>query len=612
MPDNSVLFPELGTVYRNSSGNVSKLSHNVANISRGSREDPNCKFNPWDSHSGVTSNPQIPHNSASNAWERPNLIQKLGIQKNGCSGSDNSNMWPTQTTVGNAWPKKTNEAWRNNFKASQLSASPTSDKADEIISNAQSSDFICAVNGVDDDNDDEEEDLLYDSDDDFFDIDSDSDTSQKSHENLKKCMPFKAFFECLEKLTVDEINSPARRWHCPACQGGPGAINWYRALQPLIAHAQTKKKRRALLHREFAKLLNEETCRRGISGFPVGEVFDRWEGLSETVKDHEIVWPPMVIVMNTRNEQHENGKWSGMGNQDLLDCFCNYAASKARHSYGPQGHRGMSVLIFEYSAAGYMEAVHLHKHFKEQGRDREAWDRSQVLFSGGKRQLYGFMAMKEDLDIFNQHARGRSKLQFEMRSYQQMVGSQINQMNDNSQQLIQLKDKFVEGQKHSQVLAESIDRVSEKLRQTIEENRLIRQRMKLQREETKDEMDAQERFFKDQMKIIQEVIKTKEDTFKKMQQAEQEKVQQSDAHNSNVGHREEEIASLQKLKEREWEEFETEREKIIKDHEGKKAATMRRYWDEQLELKKELEKELTLLMEKYSPTGLRENSTNNL
>lgn len=75
-----------------------------------------------------------------------------------------------------------------------------------------------------------------------------------------------------------------------------------------------------------------------------------------------------------------------------------------------------------------------------------------------------------------------------MRSYQQMVGSQINQMNDNSQQLIQLKDKFVEGQKHSQVLAESIDRVSEKLRQTIEENRLIRQRMKLQREETKDEV----------------------------------------------------------------------------------------------------------------------------
>lgn len=79
-----------------------------------------------------------------------------------------------------------------------------------------------------------------------------------------------------------------------------------------------------------------------------------------------------------------------------------------------------------------------------------------------------------------------------------------------------------------------------------------------------------------------------------------------------VVNREEEIASLQKLKEREWEEFETEREKIIKDHEEKKAATMRRYWDEQLELKKELEKELTLLMEKYSPTGLRENSTNNL
>lgn len=61
-----------------------------------------------------------------------------------------------------------------------------------------------------------------------------------------------------------------------------------------------------------------------------------------------------------------------MGNQELVDCFSDYAALKARHSYGPQGHRGMSALIFEESTAGYLEAVRLHKHFKEQGRDREA------------------------------------------------------------------------------------------------------------------------------------------------------------------------------------------------------------------------------------------------
>lgn len=99
-----------------------------------------------------------------------------------------------------------------------------------------------------------------------------------------------------------------------------------------------------------------------------------------------------------------------MGNQELLDNFSSYAAVKARHSYGPQGHRGMSVLIFEASARGYLEAERLHKHFAEQGTHRDAWNhRGRVLFCpGGNRQLYGFIAVKEDLDIFNQHSPGYS------------------------------------------------------------------------------------------------------------------------------------------------------------------------------------------------------------
>jgi len=100
-----------------------------------------------------------------------------------------------------------------------------------------------------------------------------------------------------------------------------------------------------------------------------------------------------------------------MGNQELLDYFNGYAAVKSRHSYGPQGHRGMSVLIFESSARGYLEAERLHKHFAEQGTDRNAWDRRRVLFHpGGKRQLYGYIAVKEDLDIFNQHSQGSLSL----------------------------------------------------------------------------------------------------------------------------------------------------------------------------------------------------------
>lgn len=101
-------------------------------------------------------------------------------------------------------------------------------------------------------------------------------------------------------------------------------------------------------------------------------------------------------------------QWLGMGNQELLDYFSSYAAVKARHSYGPNGHRGMSVLVFEATAVGYLEAERLHKHFAEQCTDRDAWERPRRnLFSaGGKRQLYGYLASKEDMDVFNHHCQG--------------------------------------------------------------------------------------------------------------------------------------------------------------------------------------------------------------
>lgn len=95
-----------------------------------------------------------------------------------------------------------------------------------------------------------------------------------------------------------------------------------------------------------------------------------------------------------------------MGNQELLEYFDKYEALRARHSYGPQGHRGMSVLMFESSATGYLEAERLHRELAETGLDRNAWVRRRGMFSGGVRQLYGFLATKQDLDIFNQHSQG--------------------------------------------------------------------------------------------------------------------------------------------------------------------------------------------------------------
>ncbi|MCI29380.1 protein SUPPRESSOR OF GENE SILENCING 3-like, partial [Trifolium medium] len=114
--------------------------------------------------------------------------------------------------------------------------------------------------------------------------------------------------------------------------------DWYKGLQPLVNHAKTKGSKRVKVHRELAALLDEELRRRGTTVVPAGEVFGKWKGLKDGEKDHEIVWPPMVIIQNTKLEQDENDKWTGMGNQELLDYFSSYAAQRARHSYGPQGH----------------------------------------------------------------------------------------------------------------------------------------------------------------------------------------------------------------------------------------------------------------------------------
>ncbi|XVE83477.1 hypothetical protein DITRI_Ditri16bG0091200 [Diplodiscus trichospermus] len=469
-------------------------------------------------------------------------------------------------------------------------------------------------NDTDDVEDETDDDAVDDSDDELLTDDFDSDSSQKSHESRKKNRWFKKFFEILDGLSIEEINDPARQWHCPACQGGPGSIDWYRGLQPLVTHAKTKGSKRVKIHRELAELLDEELRRRGTSVIPAGEAFGKWRGLKDEEKDYEIVWPPMVMILNTRLEQDENDKWLGMGNQELLDYFSSYAAVKARHSYGPQGHRGMSVLIFESTARGYLEAERLDKHFSEQGTHREAWQRRQVLFyPGGKRQLYGYMATKEDLDSFNQHSQGKSRLKFEMRSYQEMVVKQIRQMSEDNQQLIFYKNKVAKEQRLKSALEESFGIVSEKLRKTMEENRIVRQRTKMQHEQNKEEMDFQEQFFKEQIKYIHEARDEKEENFEKLQQRQREKVKQSNPNPSNTEEyrsRADEIAKFIKFQDEEMEAFVAERDKLIKVHEEKMAKMKQRHWEEEVELEKEFDTELSHLMAKYSPDSSKVSTEN--
>jgi hypothetical protein len=81
-------------------------------------------------------------------------------------------------------------------------------------------------------------------------------------------------------------------------------------LQPLMTHAKMKGSTKVKLHREFATLLEEELRCRGTSVIPVGEQYGKWQGLRETTPDHEIVWPPMVVITNTFLDTDEDDKVS--------------------------------------------------------------------------------------------------------------------------------------------------------------------------------------------------------------------------------------------------------------------------------------------------------------
>uniref|UniRef100_A0A1D1YE16 Protein SUPPRESSOR OF GENE SILENCING 3 n=1 Tax=Anthurium amnicola TaxID=1678845 RepID=A0A1D1YE16_9ARAE len=438
--------------------------------------------------------------------------------------------------------------------------------------------------------------------------DYDSDVSQKSHETQKKNKWCRVFFETMDTLSVDQINELKRLWRCPACQGGSGAIHWFRGLQSLVTHAQTKgsKTNRVMLHREFAELLEEELQSRGASVIVPGETFGKWKGLCEATADYGIVWPPMVVVMNTELEQDENNKMIGMGNQELLEYFPSYAAVKARHSYGPHGHRGMSVLIFEASAIGYMEAARLHKHFADEQKDREAWEHHRVLFCpGGKRQLYGFLARKEDIDDFNQHSRGYSRLKFEMKSYQEMVVDPIRKMSKDNLQLVWLKNRIAMLLQHSRTLEESFEVVSQKLHEATEENRIVRLGTKTQHEENKEEIDQRQLFFKEQMEKVHTATEEKERTFKKLfQVCAETRLPDVDTGTREKRLREEEITRILDSQQKEVETFLAERDKLVHAHEDDKMELRQRYLEDKADLEKAFDEDLTRLMKKYAPGAL--------
>lgn len=128
-----------------------------------------------------------------------------------------------------------------------------------------------------------------------------------------------------------------------------------------------------------------------------------------------ILWPPMVVLRNARaGFDEEAGLWSGMGNtEDVKELVsCQHIKGKPRHAYGPEGHRGMTLLVFDATVPGYEEARLLAAKFEEKGRGRRAFGRvaGRRVRDGEQLLLYGYLASMPDLDVHNKHHKaGRVK-----------------------------------------------------------------------------------------------------------------------------------------------------------------------------------------------------------
>ncbi|KAM7266402.1 hypothetical protein ACFE04_004299 [Oxalis oulophora] len=292
----------------------------------------------------------------------------------------------------------------------------------------------------------------------------DSDESQTIESNR---LLLEEFIQKLSIMSYEEVRDRTRQWNCPACHGGPGATRRYSGLRPLLAHANANEKRRMKLHKELAQLLGEELRKWKT---PV----QRFSAKRKTLGNVEVVWPPMVIIMNTGLRQDVNHGMNGMGKLDLVKYFDAYSPVKSRKCYAPQERYEMNVLIFESSADGYLEAKLLHKQFKTEERGRVHFD----PLAGG---LYGYLAVTKDLHIFNQTHRGKNKLKYEIRSYRQMAIEK--------KQLQGLKFKE---QSRADALAHALDMKNKEME-------IVRQRSNSQHQEYHEQLEFLERFYEDQI-----------------------------------------------------------------------------------------------------------------
>ncbi|CAI7754480.1 unnamed protein product, partial [Closterium sp. NIES-53] len=139
--------------------------------------------------------------------------------------------------------------------------------------------------------------------------------------------------------------------------------------------------------------------------------------------------------------------WIGMGSYELRQHFAQFKLIvKTKHAYGPQGHRGMSILVFDATPDGFKEAERLAQQFEREGRGRvELTRRSAPLVDrSGKRNLFGYLATQQDVDEFNRCCKGKAALKVEVKRRREMVEEPMRRMREQAAQAGMYKSQVVE------------------------------------------------------------------------------------------------------------------------------------------------------------------------
>ncbi|GLJ18559.1 hypothetical protein SUGI_0330250 [Cryptomeria japonica] len=331
--------------------------------------------------------------------------------------------------------------------------------------------------------------------------------NEDTHQVMKNFKVFKSLFESLEPLSLRNINN--KEWGCPACKGGDSKVkvsDRYKGIQGLIEHAKVTKSCNVGWHQKLVKVLEEEVKRRKVACTMAQHVYGKWLGLENACGECEIVWPPIIIIQNTNLDLSDNQQRAmGMGNKELLDCFKQYKPSKAKFAYGQKGHCGVSLLIFEDSIDGYLEADYLHRNFLRERRGRDNWNEYGMpnQNSSGKRILYGYMATSEDMEDFNKHST-KAKVKYDMVPYQLKVIEPVKKMKEENGRITWLEKKIDEDRESTKYLEEKVNDMIKRLDIQQQEMKILMAHAYERDEDCKKGYDFLENFYKQQIDQLKE------------------------------------------------------------------------------------------------------------